>query len=363
MSPMTGLRVVLVGPLPPPLGGMAAQTSQLADLLRKAGAEVVVVRSNVPHRPTWIARVPIVRAAFRLLPYLCTLWRTTGSGGVVHVMANSGWSWHLFAAPAVWIGWMRRVPVIVNYRGGEAGSFLARSASIVRWTMRRVARLIVPSGFLQQIFDRHRMPAHVVPNIVDLQRFRPRDRPADGTIRLVVARNLEAIYDIDTALRAFEIVHRRFPQARMTVAGTGPESERLQALAASLGIADCVTFAGRVERDDMAALLAQCDLMINPSRVDNMPNSILEALACGTPVVSTRVGGVPFMVEDGIDALLVPAGEPSAMAEAVQRLIDQPALRASIAAAGLKAVRRYTWERVGPVLADVYVAAQRGQPA
>lgn len=357
MITMDGLRVALVGPLPPPMGGMATQTLQLADLLRAANADVEVVQSNAPYRPHWVGQVPMLRAVCRLLPYLEALWRAAGRAQLMHVMANSGWSWHLFAAPAIWIGWLRRVPVVVNYRGGEAERFLAGSARCVRWSMDRVARLIVPSGFLQGVFACHSMVAEVVPNIVDLERFRPQERDPSATPQVLVARNLEPIYDVATALRAFAIVGKRHPGARLIVAGTGPEAARLRALAQELHIGQAVVFVGRVERDAMASLLTQSAVALNPSRVDNMPNSVLEAMASGTPIVSTRVGGVPHVVEDGVTALLVPPGDPQAMADALIRLIEEPTLGRTLAAAALSEVRRYGWDRVAPVLADVYRSA------
>lgn len=352
-----GLRVGLVGPLPPPAGGMANQTRQLAELLAAASASVTLVQTNAPYRPAWVGRVPMLRAFFRLGPYLLALWRTTGRSDVIHLMANSGWSWHLFAAPAIWVAWLRGVPVVVNYRGGEAGGFLARSAGVVRWSMARAARLIVPSGFLRQVFEQHGMAASIVPNIVDLQRFRPgAGAPADAP-HLMVARNLEPLYDNATALRAFALVRTELPQARLTIAGTGPDAASLQALAAELGIAEAVHFAGRLDREAMAALYRACTLSINPSLADNMPNSVLESLASGVPVVSTDVGGVPFLVQDGVTALLVKPGNPRAMADAVLRLLRDPALAQRLAGSGLQEVQRYTWARVAPELGAVYRAA------
>ena len=131
------LRVGLVGPLPPPSGGMANQTLQLTRLLREEGLQVDVVQVNPPYRPAWAERVRGVRAVFRLLPYLLRLWRCAGQCDLLHVMANSGWSWHLFAVPAIWIGRWRGAPVLVNYRGGEAEAFFARSLRWVRPSMAR----------------------------------------------------------------------------------------------------------------------------------------------------------------------------------------------------------------------------------
>ena len=363
MSCLAGLHIGLVGPLPPPAGGMAMQTRQLDELLRGAGAVVTLVQTNAPHRPAMLGRVPVLRAFARLLPYLWALWRAAGRADLFHVMANSGWSWHLFAAPAIWIARARAVPVIVNYRGGEAAAFLRRSESVVRPTMRQAARLVLPSGFLQEVFDAHGMPGTVVPNIVDLSRFRPGPpAPPEAPPRLLVARNLEPLYDNASALRAFAIVRRHHPAARLVVAGSGPEGPALERLAIELGLDDAVRFAGRVGRDEMAALLRDSSVALNPSLADNMPNSVLEALASGVPVVSTNVGGVPFIVADGTSALLVPPRDPQAMAAAVLRLLGDPALAARLAAAGLQEARRYTWERVAPLWAEAYRAALGARP-
>ncbi|THF63656.1 glycosyltransferase family 4 protein [Pseudothauera nasutitermitis] len=356
-----GLRVALVGPLPPPAGGMANQTRQLAELLRGEGAEVEVVAVNAPYRPAWLGGLRGVRALARLLPYLAALWRAYGRADVAHVMANSGWSWHLFAVPAVWLGVLRGVPVVVNYRGGEAAGFLAGAAPAVRFTLRRAAQLVLPSGFLLEVFGRHGMPGRVVPNIVDPQRFHPdaarrRDEQAP---HLVVTRNLEAIYGIDTALRAFAEVRRRYPRARLSVAGEGPQGAELRALAAELGVADATCFTGRLEREQVAALYRDADLMVNPSNVDNMPNAVLEALASGVPVVSTAVGGVPWMVAHERTALLVPADDAQAMAQAVLRVLDDAALHRRLAEAGLAEAQRYRWEAVRGQWAAVYRAALR----
>lgn len=361
-----GLHVALVGPLPPPAGGMANQTRQLAELLRQAGADVAVVQTNAPY-PAWVAGWPGARALCRLLPYLWALWRAADRGDVFHVMANSGWSWHLFAAPAIWVARARGVPVVVNYRGGEAAGFLSQSRRSVAWSMRRAAALVVPSRFLQEVFGEHGMPSSVVPNIIDLSRFSPAPANAAGTAtsgpsgapHLVVARNLEPIYSNQTALEAFVEVRKTHPQARLTIAGTGPDLYQLQALATALGVASAVRFAGRLERDAMAALYRDADVCLNPSLADNMPNSVLEALACGVPVVSTRVGGVPFIVQDGVTALLVPAQDAAAMADAVLRVLGDGCLKSRLVEAGLAEVQRYTWHQVAPVLAAVYRQTQQ----
>jgi glycosyltransferase involved in cell wall biosynthesis len=346
------LRVGLVGPLPPPSGGMANQTLQLARLLRAEGLQVQLVQVNPPYRPAWAARLRGLRALCRLLPYLLRLWRCAGQSDLLHVMANSGWSWHLFAVPAIWIGRWRGTPVLVNYRGGEAEAFFARSLRWVRPSMERASAVVVPSGFLEDVFLRHGMAALVVPNVVDLARFAPAARPRRQCI--LVARNLEAIYDNASALRALALLRATHPQACMVIAGSGPLRAELEQLASQLGVREAVRFAGRVDHAQMAALYAEADVMLNPSLVDNMPNAVLEALASGVPVVSTRAGGVPYMVQDGRTALLVKPGSAPEMAAALACLFDLPALGDALAAAGQREVVRYDWNAVRPQLLAVY---------
>ena len=349
-----GLRIGMIGPLPPPAGGIANQTAQLAALLRAAGAEVEMVRTN-PRWPRWVAGVRGLRAACRLPAYLWRLWRCAGRVELFHVMANSGWSWHLHAAPAVWIARLRGIGVLVNYRGGLADAFLSRQRWLVMPTLRRAHAVVVPSGFLAGLFERHGLPVRIVPNVVDLGRFAPATASATATSpQILVARHLEPLYDNASALRALVQVRQTIPDARMVLCGSGSEETRLRALAAELLPADAVYFAGHADQTAMAELYRHSRVVLNPSLADNMPNSVLEALACGVPVVSTNVGGVPFLLTHRQTGLLVAPGDSCAMAQALVELLRDPAAARSLAAAGLELVCRFDWPQVAPLLAAQY---------
>jgi glycosyltransferase involved in cell wall biosynthesis len=356
---LAGLRVAIVGPLPPPEGGMANQTRQLAELLEREGAEVRLVRTNAPYRPSFVQHLRFIREPFRFVPYLFQVWRATAHADIFHVMANSGWAWHLRAAPAVLIARARRISCVVNYRGGEAREFLERSSPAVLKIMACASVLVVPSAFLQGVFERWGVRSSVVPNIIDLQRFRP-DGSSKRHPHLIVARSLEQIYDIPTALRAFALIHRDVPEARLTVAGSGPERGALVSLSVDLGIADAVDFCGRLDRDEMAALNRSASVVLNPSRVDNMPNSVLEAMASGAPVVSTNVGGVPFILRHDVCGILVPPGDQMAMAAAALRLLRDRAYANRLSQAALQEVQQYTWPQVRQRWAAVYASARAG---
>lgn len=350
------LHLIVVGPVPPPSGGMAGQTEQIVRLWRREGLRAELIPVNPPYRPVWIEHVRILRSLFRLVPYAARLWRSLGRADVAHVMANSGWSWFLYAVPAIIAGRLRGVPVIVNYRGGQAGVFLDRYGPVAKPFMRLANAMVVPSAFLAEVFAQHGVETVVVPNIVDLERFqwRAQSGSAISQPHILVARNLERIYDIGTAIQAFAQVRRQLPNAVMTVAGSGPEQASLQELAAGLGLTHAIRFTGRVDAAQMAALYANANVMLNTSVVDNMPNSILEALASGVPVVTSHVGGIPYMVRDGDTALLVPPRDPRATAEAISRILLDHSLATALARRGRDEVQQYCWRSVKCRWLDVY---------
>jgi glycosyltransferase involved in cell wall biosynthesis len=229
----------------------------------------------------------------------------------------------------------------------------------------QAALRVTPSEFLQRVFSRHGLSAEVIPNIIDLSRFSPTPPRSFGDApHVVVTRNLEAIYGIPTAIRAFAHILPSFPGARLTVAGSGPELPRLQALASELGLQNSVRFSGRIDNADIPALYASADCLLNPSTVDNMPNSILEAFASGVPVVSTCAGGIPDLVEQGVCGLLVPIGDHEAMATELLRVLQDASLAAGLRQAGLLQAQRYAWPRVRTQWFDAYrrVLAARREP-
>jgi glycosyltransferase involved in cell wall biosynthesis len=348
-------RVGLVGPLPPPSGGMANQCEQLVQLLRSEGVEVEIVRTNSPYQPLWIGHVPFLRAVFRLVPYLAHLWRVAGRVDVMHLLANSGWAWHLFAAPAIFIARARGTPIIVNYRGGGADPFFSQDSGYVLRMLSKASMRVTPSVFLQRVFAKHGLSCDVIPNIIDLSRFTPTPlRKFGDSPHIVVTRNLEPIYDIPTAIRAFAGIRRAFVGAKMTVAGSGPELGNLRALVTKLKLDDSVQFSGRIENADIPALYASADCMINSSTVDNMPISILEAFASGVPVVSTCAGGIPDMVKHGESGLLVSIGDADAMAREVLHVLRNPEIALRLRQAGMADAEKYAWSQVRVKWLDAY---------
>lgn len=354
----TSPRICVVGPLPPPSGGMANQCELLIKLLRLEGLEVEFVQNNATYRPQWIRHFPVLRAGFRIIPYLLRLWHAAGRADVMHVLANSGWAWHLFATPAIFIAKLRRTAVIINYHGGSADHFFKQAPRYVLNMLACASLRIMPSQYLLRVFSQHGLVAEVIPNIIDLTRFTPVPAwESCAAPHLVVTRNLEPVYDIAMAIRAFARVRESFAAAQLTIAGSGPERARLQALVADIGLGSAVRFSGRIENENIPQLYASAACMINPSTVDNMPISILEAFASGVPVVSTCAGGIPDMLQDGVSGLLVPIGDDAAMAEKIVSILRNPSLARSLRRAGLAEAQKYSWTRVRDQWLNAYARA------
>lgn len=170
---------------------------------------------------------------------------------------------------------------------------------------------------------------------------------------LQVAR-LDYLKDHPTAVRTMARVVRRFPSARLLLVGEGPEREAIRAQVASLGLDDHVRLLGL--RKDVPRLLAAADLFLLTSVSEGIPLTLIEAMAVGLPVVSTRVGGTGEVVIDGETGYLAPAGEDSVLAEAVERLGTQPALRREMGERGRERARGLFSEQR---MADQYLELYR----
>lgn len=343
------LHVGLCGPLPPPYGGMANQLNQLYQLLKQENIQVSLVQTNAPYYFKIIEKAKGVRAIFRIIPYLLKVWKLAGNVNVIHVFANSGWSWQLFSAPVLWIGWIRKTPVIINYRGGEARDYFNKSIKWVLPSINKATAVIVPSGYLKTVFSDFGIETHIIPNIINVERFHPKKKCGQmNTHRphLIITRNLEAIYGITTAINAVALLKKTLPDIQLSIAGMGPQKEELQQLVVQEKLEKNISFVGKLTPEEMADLYQRADIMLNPTTVDNMPNSVLEAMASCVAVVTTDVGGIPYIVVNNKTGLFTEVNNPEAMAKQINRLINEPELYRALVNNGLKEVQQYKWVEI-----------------
>jgi glycosyltransferase involved in cell wall biosynthesis len=339
-------RLLLVSPLPPRAGGIGVQSNLWLRCMRDDGWDVRAIRSNAAERS--LASLPKVpRRLLLALTWMLYVLRVAVAltrTDVVFLVTSSWRTFHLKARPILRMAaWLRR-PVILVFKGGDAANFLAAEGDVVLPAVRTATHVVVQTGFLQKVFAAHGIDATVVPNLIDATRFRFRER-AMMPLRGLVTRSLEPIYNNACAIRAWAILARSVRYAELWIAGEGPEEEYLRKLAQEV-CPGRVRFLGQVRHEDIASIYDQCTVLVNPSLIDNMPGSVLEAQTAGLPVVSTNVGGVPLVVHDGQTGLLIPPDDPEAMARAVERLLAEPGLAHHLVRHARESVRKFEWAEV-----------------
>jgi L-malate glycosyltransferase len=351
---MSRLHVAVIAPSLEILGGHSVQAQRLLDGWRgDPDIEAWLVPINPrPPRPFDAAlQMKYARTIVTEATYLRRLVRELRHADVVHAFSASYTSFLLAPLPAIAAARLVGRPIVLNYHSGEAADHLKRSAT-ARFALARVDSIVVPSPFLADVFARVGLPATIVPNTIDLASFPFRERNPLRP-RFLSTRNLSYPYNVACTLRAFAAIQAVHPDASLTIVGSGPDEQELKRLAGELGIRN-VQFTGRVEPHAIARLYAEHDIYVQTPDLDNMPLSVIEAFASGLPVVSTRAGGMPVMLEDGRDGLLVPVNDHHAVATAALRLLDTPECARRYARNAQRACEAYTWAMVREQWLAVY---------
>ncbi len=348
-------RVLLVGPKVPPYGGMALQARLMQELMNGEGISAEFLASNLPFPESlrFLERLRGARPFFRSAVFSWELWKMLDRVEVLHILACSWLYFFVIVCPAVLIGRLRRKRVILNYRGGQADQFFRWYRFLLRPFFRMAHVVTAPSEFLVEVIGRRiGVPVQIVPNIVDFTRFRFRQR-LPLRPKMVVTRHLLKLYDIESVIRAFGEVQRSYPEASLKIAGTGDQEQYLRNLVATLNLKN-VTFLGYLPQQELPSLYDQCDILLNASRADNFPGSLVEAGAAGLVVVSTGVGGIPHIFENGKSALLVEPGDWQGLAAGVLRVLEDSELASQLATNALQQCRRYDWKNVRRLLYPIY---------
>jgi phenylacetate-CoA ligase len=349
--------VLIVGPFPPPYGGMALQAKALVERLQKDGISVELLPTN-PSVSAILSRVKGLRTVVQSLLFLWNLTFGISRFRVIHILGASHWYFVLRVAPTVILAKLFGRRVILNYRGGEAPSFFARFRLLVSPILRLVDVIVVPSAYLLRVFKAYGHNPVIVPNFVDLRRFRYRRRDRLKP-NLLVTRSLEPLYNIKMALNAFGLVQKRHPDARIDVIGGGSEEKSLRNWVRQQGLPG-VFFHGAMPSEEIPAYLENADILLNPTNADNMPINLLEAFASGVPVVTTNVGGIPDLVGQDEAALTVNPNDVVSMAARIEQLLSQPQTVTRVTTRARSLCEQFNWEKVGRLWTELYDAIGQG---
>lgn len=330
-------KVLLIANYKPGTGGISGQVEKLHAYLDKEGVVNVVfsTKGSLAYR---------IQVPFKLL-------KVAKDYDVLHVHTCSHWGF-ITTVLGVWAGKWLKKKVVVTYHGGGAEQFFSRHPRLVKKYLCQTDANIVLSGFLGNVFDKYQIPYTVIPNIVELEegRFCPR-----ATIEptFISIRTLSPLYNIECIIKAFKVVKKACPSARLTIVGDGPSRDSLEQFVRSESIQD-VTFVGRVDNARIYEYLNQSDIMLSAPRIDNMPVSVLEGFNAGLLVISSNVGGVPYMIEDEVNGLLFESNNSMALAEKMMWALSHQDESHNMIDNAKEAVKLYSWERVREKIFELY---------
>jgi phosphatidyl-myo-inositol dimannoside synthase len=386
------MKVLLVSLEYPPhsFGGVGSHVFHLSTALAKRGIEIGVLspgpteeermEGNVRHFTTTIAGIPgckLLSFALRV-PGCVQRIRDTFAFDIIH--SHFG--------PCAFLG--RRVlgstPLIETAHGTHMGELLALRplkrllprevlgkfclypvlVFLDLLSYRKCSRIIAVSELAKQEVSRYGRglleKTVVVPNGIELSEFSLEISPvirSETRVRCLTVAFMQARKGLDYLLEAFSLINDK--RVLLTVVGDGPHFGKLKKLAGLLGIADRVTFTGRLTRAAVKDAFRNSQLFVLPSLWEGQGIVFLEAMASGLPIVATRIRGVNGMLEDGGNALLVPPRDSRALAEAIQKLVARPELRFELASEGLRRVRQFDWNQLVDRIISLYSSAMEAK--
>lgn len=358
----------------PIIGGAEILLHGLAESLTERGHEVTVW---APRVRGWDNRVA---ARYRLCRYARPSSKRFGARQTLLRLLLETWGRRLDvlhchgAYPAGYVGAafkrLTGTPLLIRPHGADIlpGEWIDRDprlAARMRRSLMAAAAVVAQGESLAERLREMGVPAErlrIIHNGVRLHDSGACELPAEPSI--LAMGSLSPKKGFDTLLRAFSLVRQRLPEARLTIAGDGPEGPRLHEVAGRLGIADAVAFPGLVTGEAKTALFSRARAFVSSSRREPFANVILEAMAAGRPIVATRVGGNVEMVDDEVSGLLVEPEDPDGLAKAILRLLGD---RERATVMGRAARRRvevlFSWDGMVDTYEALYreLGAARGQ--
>lgn len=264
---------------------------------------------------------------------------------------------------------LRGIPVVVSLRGSDVPGYDPHNSRVqlahrvlapfTRWIWRRADRVVAVCESLGRLALETwpDLRCSVITNGVDLKLFHPAEpkpsEPQGGPVRCLAVARLVERKGLGDLVRAFALQERgRF---QLDVVGGGPDEKSLRDLVGRLGLQDSIRFLGVLDRQAVAERYRQADIFTLPSSAEAFGNVFAEALASGLPIVGSNVGGIPELVEHGVNGLLVPAGDVPALAGAIQYLGGDKALRYDMARRNrAKAEATLDWSHVTARYLSIY---------
>ncbi len=241
-------------------------------------------------------------------------------------------------------------PFVLTLHGGGLPSFASQHPKRVAKLLSLASEVVTPSPFLQQSLSKYHSQIKVIPNGIDISSipYKPRKSISPN---LIWVRAFHQIYNPELAVRVLSSLVIDYPNTRLTMVGPDKGDGSLQivkSLAVKLGVEGQLNILPAIPYEEVPSLLEKADIFINTTNFDAAPRSLLEAMANGVCVVSTNVGGIPWMITNFQDGLLVPPEDELAMVDAIKSLLEEPDFAMRISQNARRTAERYDWSNVIP---------------
>jgi len=365
-----------------PIGGMQNHTAELTRALDRRGVVQTVLTTRPPTAPYFqrlgnharLIRVGIPLRLFRQLygPQAAILAPILAArADVVHVHLGEDLAVHPVGAAAARL---HRLPLVLTVHtslrhtlalsdfrsavlktlGGPIECWGEHSAEAVLVITPRLRRLLVSDGVEENRL--HVIPPGVIPSLFD----GPFEDPFAGVgkPRVLFVGRLAPQKGVGTLVAAAGLLED--PSAQILLVGDGPERKALEREAKRIGVADRLHFVGFVTHERLPAVLAHADLLVLPSIYEELGTVLLEAMQAALPIVASKTGGIPEVIEDGVNGMLVPPGDPEALARAIDRLLADRALACRLSEGAQERVKHYDWEVLAERVLVVYQGVTAG---
>ena len=362
--------VILIARFPPSyLGGAEIAVYNLAKQLSKLKHEVHVITMSDPNSPDentqddfFLHRIKTIE-----IPLLRNIVFSIRSLYLMktikpHVVHSQTISIHNAGLPAFLAKKILKIPYIAWGRGSDI--YLYRHEKqfkriILKNSNAAIALTDDMKEAMQNIWN---MPICVIPNGIDLEKFNTLRKSkmhstkiaeSDDKVILFVGR-LHPIKGLAYLIKAMKIIHQRYPKSRLLIVGDGDERDNLNMIVKNSNLNECVTFIGKVPNKSIPEYMALADILVLPSLSEGFPVVILEAMACGLPIVATKIRGNQEIIKDWDNGFLVEPRNSENITEKVLLLLKDDQLRRIIAGKNIEVAKRYSWESVARRVEEIY---------
>lgn len=318
----------------------------LAQKLKQSGWKVITTSNKIPKLQ-------------RLMDMLWTIWskRHDYSVAQVDVFSRDAFFW---AECSCLLLHQLNKPIVLTLHGGRLPEFGNDHQKRIRRLLNLGTIVVTPSPFIQNGMKKYGKDIRLIKNPIDLPAAIYRERTSPQP-KLIWLRSFHRIYNPILIPQILNKLEENYPE--ISILMVGPDKgdgslQDLESLAEHLGVRHRIEIIGSVDHQEICKYLDKGDIFVNTSNYDTAPRSLLEAMANGLCIVSTNVGGIPWLAKDGVEALLVPPDNPELMAKAIAKILSNAELASALSRNARNGVEQSDWSMILPQWESIFLEAQ-----